>query len=195
VLLAGLALAGGCAMTDGMMNRAPEPVAMSTDISAATGYLDMLVALATGDPATQADIFANARDAYEAAPTTSNRLSYALVLATPGHPASDAMTAQRLLSELLAHSETLMPDEQNLTRIYLASSQERAAMEVEKARLETELNNLRESNTLSRDRQVRNLRAEVAQLRQELEEAERKLDAIANIERAMERGAGDNTQR
>jgi predicted RNase H-like nuclease (RuvC/YqgF family) len=68
-------------------------------------------------------------------------------------------------------------------------------MEVEKARLETELNNLRESNTLSRDRQVRNLRAEVAQLRQELEEAERKLDAIANIERAMERGAGDNTQR
>lgn len=182
-------------MTDGIMGRDPEPVAIATDIAAAAGYLDMLVDLATGDPASQADIYANAREAYEAAPTTGNRLSYALVLATPGHPASDAMTAQRLLSELLAHSETLLPDEQNLTRIYLASAQERAAMEVEKARLETELNNLRETNALSRDRQVRNLRSEVAQLRQDLEEAERKLDAIANIERAMERGAGDNTQR
>ena len=62
-----------------------------------------------GDPARQAEMFQSAKDAAALSPTTSNRLRYALALATPGHSGSDPVAAQRQLSELLARPETLLP--------------------------------------------------------------------------------------
>ena len=76
--------------------------------------LEMMSILPQGDPAQQAEIFQAAKDAAEANPTTSNKLRYALALATPGHSGTDPVAAERQLSELLARPETLLPVERLL---------------------------------------------------------------------------------
>ena len=60
--------------------------------------------LPQGDPARQAELFQAAKDAADLTPTTSNKLRYALALATPGYSGSDPVAAPRQLSELLAQS-------------------------------------------------------------------------------------------
>jgi hypothetical protein len=68
--------------------KAPAPVAPESpqiDISPVTPLLEMMSNLPQGDPARQAEIFQQAKDAAELQPTTSNRLRYALALATPGY--------------------------------------------------------------------------------------------------------------
>ena len=54
-----------------------------------------------GSASEQAQIVARAQNEYDAAPTPSRELKLALVLATPGHPATDQPRAQRLLRELI----------------------------------------------------------------------------------------------
>ena len=66
------------------------------------GYLRLLQKLVTGPPAEQAEILASAQHDYDAAPTPSHQLKLALVLGTPGHPATDLPQAQGLLRELMA---------------------------------------------------------------------------------------------
>src|SRR6186713_3261059 len=82
-------------------------------------YLQTLRSLIEGDPVVQADVFRNVATAADAAPTTTNRLMLALALATPTHPSSDEAKAQALLSELLAASDTLLPEERVLALIHL----------------------------------------------------------------------------
>ena len=84
------------------------------DIGPITPLLEMMSNLPLGDPARQAELFQSAKDAAALSPTTSNRLKYALALATPGHSGSDPVAAQRQLSELLARPETLLPVERLL---------------------------------------------------------------------------------
>ena len=74
----------------------------------------MMSNLPQGDPARQAEMFQSAKDAADLTPTTSNRLRYALALATPGYSGSDPVAAQRQLAELLARPETLLPVERLL---------------------------------------------------------------------------------
>ncbi len=54
-------------------------------------YLQTMRDLVEGDPVVQADTFMNAAEAARFEPTTTNRLNYALALATPGHPSSNPM--------------------------------------------------------------------------------------------------------
>ncbi len=49
----------------------------------------MMHMLPDGDPARQAELFESAKEAATLAPTTSNKLRFALALATPGHSGSD----------------------------------------------------------------------------------------------------------
>src|ERR1700709_1714035 len=104
--LAGLCLTGaslvGCNALQSQ--KAPPPAVQEVppaDTTAVGPLLEMMGALPQGDPARQAELFQRAKDAADLTPTTSNRLRYALALATPGHAGSNAVAAQRQLSELL----------------------------------------------------------------------------------------------
>ena len=69
------------------------------DAAALLPLLELMSSLPQGDPARQAELFQSAKDAAELTPTTSNRLKYALALATPGYGGSDPVAAQRQLSD------------------------------------------------------------------------------------------------
>src|SRR5688500_16300032 len=115
-----LMLAGCSSFGGASGDRASAPSTVFVDRPAAAGdggiavYLQTLRSLIEGDPVLQADVFRNVAAQADAAPTTTNRLMMALALATPSHPASNAAEAQRLLSDLLARGDALLPEEQIL---------------------------------------------------------------------------------
>ena len=88
------ALLSACATDFGAREREPRPPAPVVDRNAAsvavlTEDLQLLQKLVQGAPAEQAEIIAAAQRDYETAPTPSRQLRFALVLANPGHPATD----------------------------------------------------------------------------------------------------------
>jgi hypothetical protein len=147
--------------------------------------IQTLLRLAQGTPAEQAEILANARQGYERAPGGSMQLRYALALATPGHAGRDTDQARKLLRELSAVPEALQPAERALMLIELAQLDRESTLQSENERLQAEL------ARTDRDRQsatARRLQAELddnARLRKQLEDAQAKLDAVANIERNL----------
>src|SRR5690606_8202471 len=137
----------------------------------------------SGDPATQAEIYADAAAAARLTPDTGSRLRFALVLATPGHPGSDPDLAQNILRELLAETELLSPVERSLATIHLSEVEERITLNAEARRLR--LASARTSNTEDQAvaQRIASVESENRQLRQSLAEAEEKLQAITSIER------------
>ncbi len=131
---------GGCAGSDGF-NRGEIPAAdpsrirNAQDLSAIAPLLEMMSDLPKGDPARQAEMFQSAKDAAALSPTTSNRLRYALALATPGHSGTDPVAAQRQLSELLARPETLLPIERLLALVELQEVEQRLVLQAENKRM------------------------------------------------------------
>ena len=187
----------GCAAFGGASNsRQPPPPVQDhapTDVTPITPLLEMMSALPKGDPARQAELFQSAKDAAALSPTTSNRLRYALALATPGHSGSDPVAAQRQLSELLARPETLLNVERLLALVELQEVDKQLVLQAENARLRDE-----PSHDDSRDKlQAANRRLaaesdENVRLRKALDEARAKLDAVTHIERSInDRGSSD----
>jgi hypothetical protein len=156
-------------------------------------YLRTLHDLLEGDAVLKADVFRNVAAAADAAPTTTNRLNLALALATPGHPSNNPLEAQRLLSELLAKDNALLPDERVLALIELKDVEQRLILDAEAARLQKAA---QAAATQRNDQTAQRLQTaldENRQLRQQLGEARAKLDAITNIERSIrERESGAN---
>lgn len=164
----------------------PEPVGV-------TLYLETMQKLAEGDPATQVEVFEEADHAYQRAPTTTNRLRLALALSTPGHPSSDPDEAQRLLTEVLATPETLLPAEKALAEVQLRELEQRLVLEAENRRLrETSAQAARDAEAVH-DRQLRAAKEENRQLRKALSEAESKLEAVTSIERSIIERSDDGT--
>src|SRR6187551_2013120 len=93
---------------------APSVDRNSTETTVIAGYLDTCLRLARGTPAEQAEILTTTNNDYSAAPTPSRVLRYAMVLSTPGHSGYDPVVSQRLLHEVLASPETLLPAERAL---------------------------------------------------------------------------------
>ena len=189
LLATGALLLAGCAALGvgggGNAARQPQP-APDRDTTVAVllaNTIQTLQRLTQGTPAEQAEILAGARGGYERAPLSGAQLRYALVLATPGHPARDPERARTLLRELAAQPEALQPVERALTRVELGQLERELGLKAESERLQGELQRGdRERNTLT----ARRLQSEIeenARLRRQLEEAQAKLDAIANIER------------
>jgi hypothetical protein len=183
------ALVGACELSGGLgarqqANQAPPPNP-SPGAPSVTAVLDLVVRLHQTDPGRQAEAFQAAKDAADLTPTTSNKLRYAIALATPGHSSTDPVAAQRQLAELLARPETLLPMERNLALAELNEVEHRLILQAENKRLRDEA--ARES----RDRlqsSNRRLQAEVdenARLRKLLDEAQAKLDAVTHIERSI----------
>ncbi|MEO8464086.1 MAG: hypothetical protein ABI640_01990 [Gammaproteobacteria bacterium] len=156
-------------------------------------YLRTLRDLLEGDTVLKADVFRDVAAAADAAPTTTNRLNLALALATPGHPSSNPLEAQRLLNEVLAKDNALLPEERVLALVELKDVEQRLILDAEAARLQRAA---QVATTQRNDQSAQRLQTaldENRQLRQQLDEARAKLDAITNIEKSIrERESGAN---
>ena len=135
-----MATAAGCTQaTDWLKGRrtadAQDPIilgAPDADI-----YLRELYELAAGDPATQAEIFADADAAATLTPGPNTSLRLALVLATPGHADSDPQRAESMLRDVLSRTELLTPAEVSLATIHLNSVERLIVANAEARRLRT----------------------------------------------------------
>ena len=166
----------------------------STSSIVLSDYLLLLQRLVQGTASEQAENVARAPNEYDAAPTPSRELRLALILAAPGHPATDQPRAQRLLRELMAHPETLLPAERALAFLELSHIDDHLTLVAENRRLQADAVREDQARISTATRRLQAELDENARLRKELEEARAKLDAIANIERQLnERKPGNTT--
>jgi len=175
--------AGGAAPT-GAHAQQPDGAQRRVDDNISV-YLQTLRDLIDGDPVVQADAFRRAAEAANSAPTTTNRLRLALALATPGHPSSNAVEAQKQLSQLLASGDALLPEERTLALLHLKEVEQRLILDAEAQRLQRAA---QAAATQRSDQSAQRLQAaleENKQLRAALDEARAKLDAIINTERSI----------
>ena len=189
--LAGCVLAGGCA-SSGASREAPKAELLkvpSADGEAARLYLAELAELAASPPAKQAEILKSAHDLAESAPTTTNRLRYALMLADPGHGGTDPVAARRQLSEILARPEWALPSERSLASLALRSTEARLMLEEDGRRSGEAAAGREHDKVVAATRRLVAEQDENARLKKALEEAQKKLDAVSQLERAAkERG-------
>jgi hypothetical protein len=179
----------GCGMLGGSpanLKIAPPPAERpQTDLTAITPALELMRSLPDGDPARQAELFQSAKDAATLAPTTSNKLKFALALATPGHGGSDPVAAQRQLAELLATPETLLPVERLLAMVELQEVDQRLILQEENKQLREEAPRESREKLLAVNKRLTAETDENARLRKALDEAQAKLDAVTHIERSI----------
>lgn len=185
-----LVLAGGCAQTRDWISslRGDTPAATETTILGAPEadeYLTELYDLAAGDPAAQAEIFADAESAATLTPDMQSNLRYALVLATPGHPGADPERAHSLLRELLAQPQLMTAAEIALATIHLNSSERLMMLDAETERLRAARSRAERTEQQALNQRLATVEAENRQLRHDLEEAEHKLEAITSIEQSI----------
>src|ERR1700733_437644 len=169
-------------------SKTPTPAAPErpqTDISPVAPLLEMMSNLPQGDPARQAEIFQQAKDAAELQPTTSNRLRYALALATPGYSGADPVAAQRQLAELLARPETLLPIERLLAAVELKEVEQTLVLQAENKRMRAEAPPDDRDKLQSTNRRLAAESDENARLRKALDEARAKLEAVTHVERSI----------
>jgi len=199
VAVAALAVlaAAGCTSMTGQRPPPPAPpvnpaVAGSTVLA---DDLQTLQRLVQGPPAEQAEIVANAQHDYDSAPTPSHQLRLALVLATPGHPATDLARAQGMLRVLMANPEMLLPGERALAFLELSQINDHLTLETENRRLQADAVRADKERMASANHRLQTEVDENARLRKEIEEMRAKLDAIANIERQLNERKPDSTGR
>jgi hypothetical protein len=181
-------MASGCAQTKDWLTgkrtaKATENVILGAP--QADRYIQEMYQLASGDPATQAEIYADAESAAKLTPGPSTRLRYALILATPGHSASNPQEAQSLFRELLSQPELMTPSETALATIHLKSVEAQIVLGAETRRLRSENSRAATTEEEAIAQRIANVESENRQLRRSLEEAEQKLEAITSIERSI----------
>jgi hypothetical protein len=175
-------LAGGCAAVDDRSRADTELAPAADDGQMVADYLAMLGRLGRGDAAEQAEIIEASRTAYLADPSARNRLRYAFVLAVPGHGATDSVGARQLLGESLATPETLLESERALAELMVRELDLRLALAQEIANLRDHTTAEERDSVASLNRRLQQETAEKDRLRRELEEARKKLEAIATLE-------------
>ncbi len=181
---------GGCAQTKEFMAGMRKSESSSADggilgAPEADQYLQEMYNLAAGDPATQAEIFADARAGSTLTPGPSTHLRYALVLATPGHSESNPEMAQSLLRELLTQTALMTQAEIALATIHLQSVEQLIVANSEARRLRSSTSRAAQTLEAATAKRLASVEAENRRLRNELDEAEEKLDAITSIERSI----------
>jgi len=162
----------GCGVLGSPKLPAPAvPVGPNPDTGPVTPLLEMMSNLPQGDPARQAEVFQQAKDAAELQPTTSNKLRYALALATPGYSGANPVAAQRQLADLL---------------------EQRRILQAENARMRDVVPNDSHDKLQALNRRLAAESDENAKLRKALDEARAKLEAVTHIEQrsVTDRGSG-----
>lgn len=186
-----MAMLAGCSTTKGWLDKVTpggdrdsnEPVILGAPD--ADEYLRELQLLATGDPATQIEIFADAESRSMLTPDPSTNLRFALVLATPGHTETDPERAQSMLRELLTQTALMTPAEIALAEIHLKSVEERIVLASESRRLRQSSSRQAQTEERAISQRIATVEAENRRLRRDLEDAEQKLEAITSIERSI----------
>jgi hypothetical protein len=148
-------------------------------------YLDTLAAMAPGDPARQQATLEAARAAASQDPTAQNRLRYALALGCAGHAGSDPVEADAQLTELLAGDHGLQPLEVALASAFLREFDARVALFAELGRQRAESEQHLQTANNSAELRTEALVAENNKLRRALATAERKLEAVAEMEQSL----------
>jgi flagellar biosynthesis GTPase FlhF len=184
---------GACA---GMESRSaaqtPSPPTLATPAPATiAAYLDTLANMAPGDPIRQQAELAAALESARQSPTAANRLRYALALGAAGHKDSNPVEAKRLLADLLAGPNDLGTQELELANAYLREFDARVALYAELARQREESQQKLKLNDSSATKRADALAAENARLKKQLAEANRKLEAVAEMERSLQEQAQD----
>src|SRR5262245_45960981 len=154
----------------------------ATETQVITSYIDLCYRLAHGTPTEQAEILAKASNDYGAAPTPSIVLRYAMVLSTPGHSGSDPVVAQRLLREVLASPETLLPAERALAFLQLRQVELQQSQQAEVRRLQSSAERTANDRIATLTQRLKAESEKNVRLEKALADAQAKLDAIANIE-------------
>lgn len=181
--VAGCGVLGG---TQATLKTVPPPADRpQVDLTAVTPALEMMRGLPSADPARQAELFQSTKDAASLAPTTTNKLRFALALATPGHVGSDPVAAQRQLAELLATPETLLPVERLLAMVELQEVDQRLILQEENKQLREDAPRESREKLLALNRRLTVESDENARLRKALDEAQAKLEAVTHIERSI----------
>ena len=180
----------GCAQTKSFFGSlgGPKPKTADSEVADAENadqYLHELYELVSGDPAKQAEIFADARSASRLTPNPRTNLRYALVLATPGHPESDPEQAQTMLRELLAQTELLTPTEVSLATVFLSSVEQQIVTDSEARRLRASTSRAAQTREDAVNQRIATVEDENRRLKRELQDAQDKLDAITSIERSI----------
>jgi len=187
IALVALALSGCGQTSDWIKGRSKT----ETDDSAIVGAPDVeiLIAdlgkIASGDPAAQAELFADAAAAAQLTPDASTNLRFGLILAIPGHPESDPERAQSVLREVLAQTILLSPAEISLATIHLNSVERQIVANSEARRQQASRTRMASTQEQALKKQLAAIEADNRQLREDLEEAEQKLEAITSIERSI----------
>ena len=183
-------LLAGCAQTKDFLTGSSTSESSDGDVGIlgapeAEHYLAELQRLAGGDPATQAEIFADAQSGFQLTPGPQTNLRYALVLATPGHPEFDPDVAASMLREVLARTELLTQAEIALATIQLKTAEQIAVTQAEIQRLRGATSRAAQNQESATNQRLAAIEAENRRLRRELDEAEKKLEAITSIERSI----------
>jgi hypothetical protein len=164
---------------------APAPKVEAPASASLVPYLDTLAKMAPGDAARQESELAATLAAARQDPSASNTLRYALALGSAGHPDSNPVEAKRLITELLAGQDNLTLPEREFATAYLREFDARVALYAELARQREESEQKLKSVDASAGRRADQLAAENARLKKQLAEAERKLEAVAEMERSL----------
>ncbi len=186
-LLATFAALVGCVGASPERGGIAEPVAVpdrnQMQAQSLVFLLELLHRFAKAGPAEQSEIFANIRRDYESAPLPSSELRYALAVATPNHPSTDAALAQKLLRQLLSAPETMTPVEHAAAFLELQKIDRQLALAADNRRLQNDSGRAERDRLATLNRRLAAETEENARLRKALDDAQAKLDAIANIER------------
>ena len=188
--LAGIALSIAAAVAGcvGTLPRSRDSQALpsidrnSTETTVIAAYLDTCLKVARGAPAEQAEVLANVSNDYSVAPTPSRVLRYSMVLSTPGHAGYDPVVAQRLLREVLASPETLLPAERALAFLQLQQVERHESLQADVRRLQSGAERNVNERISQLTRRLTTESEENNRLKKALADAQAKLDAIANIE-------------
>lgn len=190
-----VALLSACAgLTGSGKNEGPAVSAVPTPPPPVlAAYLETLGKMAPGDPSRQSAELEATLAAAQQGHSSAATLRYALALGTAGHASSNPVEARRLITELLASPNTLDPTETAFATAYLREFDARVALYAELARQREESEQKLKSIDATADRRADALAAENKQLRRALAEAERKLEAVAEMERSLLEQSGEPT--
>lgn len=148
-------------------------------------YVSELGRIASGDPAAQAEIFADASAAAQLTPSPSTNLRLGLVLAIPGYPEYDPQQSASILREVLTQTLLLTPAEISLAVIHLNNVERQIISNTESQRLRASSSRAAQTQEAATNQRLTAAEAENRRLRRDLAEAEQKLEAITSIERSI----------
>ena len=148
-------------------------------------YFEVLDLMAPGDAVRQSTALASTLTEAQQNPTSSNRLRHAIALGAAGHSSSNPVEARRLITELLAGEHDLTSLEVSLANAFLREYDARVALYADLARQREESERQMKSIGADDDRRYGTLHAETQRLKKALADAERKLEAVAEMERTL----------